>query len=113
MQFPRHGDTPILRIDRSDFLDFRDVQEIPRYSWPATFGCNRQGEVWPYAGPGHSSPSQRIYMEGLFPHLDTIVRLVLKIDSVGKRFTITDDRGVFLADPAYHNQQVCRFQFKG
>ena len=96
-----------IRLSHDEFREFRDVQIIPRWSWPATFSCNNERQVWPYATPGYTRFEKRLYVDGWFTRLDEIVRLVLMVRHEGGRFNI-DNNGVRLAESG---EQVCRFVF--
>ena len=64
-------------ISPEEFEEFRDIQIRPRWGWPVAFSCNQHYQVCPWNRYGYTPESERVYVEGLLPRLDQIVRMVL------------------------------------
>jgi hypothetical protein len=99
-------------VSEQDLTDLRAF--VLRYrEWPAIFGCNYSGQIWPWLRWGNHDSADRQYVHGLHPLLDALVAAYLDVRPQGGRVFINEE-GVFYKDEAYPDQrfQVLRFRVR-
>ncbi len=87
-----HPTVPTLKPEIGQLLDLFSIFG----GSPATFSCNEDGHIWPWATHGLTPESTRHYVEGRFPILDAVAASMLDVRPTGGRFHLTDE-GAFLA----------------
>ena len=97
-----------LKITRSEFTEFRNLQHKRRWDWPATFSANRKDEIWPYRTSGLTPLELRKNLRGVSPLLDRIATKYRMARPKLGRFFI-NDRGAFYKDDAKIEYQFVEF----
>jgi hypothetical protein len=98
----------IVRITRSDFERFRELQRRRRWDWPAVFSSNEKGEIWAYRRPGWTPFEEREELRGVSAVLDRIAVKYHYVRSERGRFFI-DECGAFWKDKSGQKVQFVEF----
>lgn len=88
-QKPLDDDT--LEISRKQFEEFKQLQVRERWDWPAVFGANCHGDIWPWIAYGYTPEEKRENVRGISPIVDVIAAQLLWTRPAGGRFFISEN----------------------
>jgi hypothetical protein len=87
-----------IRMTSTEYKDLRELQARERWDWPAWFGVNSSGEMWPGTTFGRTPDSHRVEVSGLSEILDRVKDAYLGIREQGGRLFISERGGFHKAD---------------
>jgi len=79
-----------LSITKEELEELKRIQIEHHWKWPAAFGTNRTGDIWPCEMGGYTPPEQREHVRGISKIIDAVATEYLNIRSSGGRFFISD-----------------------
>ena len=97
-----------VRITREEFDELRRIQKVRRWDWPAWFGANNQGAIWPGVTRGYTPFELREDVREVSKLLDLVADVYLLVRDKGGRFFI-GDQGAFFKDEG--TVQFIEFKF--
>jgi hypothetical protein len=104
----------IKHITQEEFNEFRRLQRVHRWDWPAVFSTNCHGKIWPFVTRGWTPFADRDDVRGVSSIVDAVANAYLSVRSEGGRFFI-DERGAFhkTEDLGAPEVQFVQFQISG